>query len=47
MLHSVGGLRFMTAPEPRCVSINVLCGGIIDIGGWHSPEVALAEMSHP
>lgn len=37
---SANGLRSMIAPEPKSVSTQVPCGGIIAISRWHSPAVA-------
>ena len=41
MLRCAAGLRLMTAPPPKCVSMYVPCGGISATSAWHSPAVAL------
>ena len=40
MLRSAPGLRFITAPPPRCVSMYTACGGISATSACHSPDVA-------
>ena len=38
--RSAAGLRFITAPPPRCVSMYTACGGISATGACHSPDDA-------
>ena len=40
MLRSAAGLRFITAPPPRCVSMYTACGGISATSACHSPDAA-------
>ena len=47
MFLRAGGLRCMIAPPPRWVSIQVACGGIAAISGWHRPEVAFDPYQAP